>query len=136
MKLDLKAASADALEAVKSKTGRVCPVACESGYRADGDRCVKIACRTGYQLGQDNKCQRIERSNIANRPNDQRVPETQAAPRLASPSGLARADAAHEKGTYQSCMGARSGCYERSISGLYRGDPEGARRWCSRRPTC
>ena len=136
MKLDLKAASADALEAVKSKTGRVCPVACESGYRADRDQCVKIVCRTGYQLGQDNKCQRIERRNIANRPSDQRVPETQAAPRLASPSGLARADNAYEKGTYQSCMGARSGCYERSISGHYRGDPEGARRWCSRRPTC
>jgi uncharacterized caspase-like protein len=137
MKLDVKAASTDALDAVKRKAGRVCPVICESGYRADGDRCVKIACRAGYQPGQDNKCQRIERRNIANRPDEQRAPETQAVPRLAFPSAVARADAAYERGAYQSCMGARSGCYERSISGrMFRGDPESARRWCTRRPTC
>ncbi len=39
MKLDVKIASTDALEAVKGKTGRICPLICETGYRAEGDRC-------------------------------------------------------------------------------------------------
>src|SRR5260221_12850628 len=34
-KLEVKTANADALDAVKGKTGRICPLACESGYRAD-----------------------------------------------------------------------------------------------------
>ena len=41
-KFDVKLASIDALDAVKAKTGRVCPLDCESGYRASGDHCVKI----------------------------------------------------------------------------------------------
>jgi uncharacterized caspase-like protein len=60
MKLDVKAASADALDAVKGKTGRICPLICESSYRADGDRCVKITCRVGYQLGEEGACEKIE----------------------------------------------------------------------------
>jgi hypothetical protein len=60
MKLDVRAASADALDAVKGKTGRICPLICESGYRADDDRCVKIACRAGYQLSEDGACEKVE----------------------------------------------------------------------------
>jgi uncharacterized caspase-like protein len=60
IKLDVKAASADALDAVKGKTGRICPLICESGYRADGDRCVKITCRAGYDLSDDGTCEKIE----------------------------------------------------------------------------
>src|SRR5262249_46130552 len=60
MKLDVKTASADALEAVRGKTGRICPLVCDTGYRADGDRCVKITCRGGYRLNDDNACEKIE----------------------------------------------------------------------------
>jgi uncharacterized caspase-like protein len=60
IKLDVKAASADALDAVKGKTGRICPLICESGYRADGDRCVKITCRAGYELNDEGTCEKIE----------------------------------------------------------------------------
>jgi uncharacterized caspase-like protein len=42
LKLDVKIASVDALDAVKAKTGRICPLVCDTGYKADGDRCVKI----------------------------------------------------------------------------------------------
>jgi hypothetical protein len=58
--LDVKAASADALDAVKSKMGRVCPLICAQGYRAEGDRCVKITCRSGYQLNDDGACGKID----------------------------------------------------------------------------
>ena len=60
MKLDVKVASADALDAVKGKTSRVCPLICDHGFRADGDRCTKITCRAGYEVGDDNTCEKIE----------------------------------------------------------------------------
>ena len=63
MKLDVKTASADALDAVKGKTGRICPLVCETGYRADGERCVKITCRAGYELNDEGGCEKIEVKN-------------------------------------------------------------------------
>jgi hypothetical protein len=35
MKLEVKTPSADALDAVKAKTGRVCLLVCDTGFRAD-----------------------------------------------------------------------------------------------------
>ena len=60
MKLDVKLASVDALDAVKAKPTRVCPLVCDHGFRADGDRCTKITCRAGYEVGDDNTCEKIE----------------------------------------------------------------------------
>lgn len=59
-KFDVKLASLDALDAVKAKQGRVCPLVCEWGYKADGDKCSKITCRKGYEVGDDNTCEKIE----------------------------------------------------------------------------
>ncbi len=59
-KLDVKLASADALDAVKGKTARVCPLICDFGYKADGEKCSKIACRADYEVGDDNACEKIE----------------------------------------------------------------------------
>src|SRR5207344_2084466 len=49
-KLDTKLASTDALDTIKLKTARVCPVVCEHGYKADGERCTKITCAAGSFL--------------------------------------------------------------------------------------
>ena len=57
-KFDTKLASIDALDAVRGKTGRVCPLDCERGYRASGDQCVKITCDDGYVLGSSGSCQK------------------------------------------------------------------------------
>jgi chemotaxis protein histidine kinase CheA len=59
MKLDVKTASFDALDAVKGKPSRVCPLICDHGFRADGDRCSKITCRSGYELSDGNTCEKI-----------------------------------------------------------------------------
>lgn len=59
-KFDVKLASLDALDAVKSRTARICPLICEYGYRADGEKCSKIVCRAGYEVGDDNACEKIE----------------------------------------------------------------------------
>lgn len=57
-KFDTKLASFDALDAIKAKPGRVCPLVCEHGFKADGDSCVKIACRAGYRVNDDNECEK------------------------------------------------------------------------------
>jgi uncharacterized caspase-like protein len=57
-KLDVKVASTDALDAVKAKPSRVCPLVCEHGFKADGDKCTKIVCRDGYAINDDNECEK------------------------------------------------------------------------------
>jgi hypothetical protein len=67
-KFDIKLASLDALDAVRGKSGRVCPLECDSGYRATGDHCVKVTCDDGEVLGANGIChakperQRVERA--------------------------------------------------------------------------
>jgi hypothetical protein len=42
MKLDVQSASVDALDAVKGQRGRICPLVCGRGQRADGEQCIAI----------------------------------------------------------------------------------------------
>lgn len=120
--LDVRIASAGALDVVKSKTGRVCPLICERGYRPHGDTCAKI--------------ERVPRD--AN--HEQRSPVS-AEPKadltghgdLRGAAAVARAGAAWSAGTYKMCMGPGPRCYENAIRHM---SPEAARTWCSRRPTC
>lgn len=56
-KLDVKMASTDALDTVKSKPSRVCPLVCEHGFKVDGDKCSRIVCGDGYALNDDNECE-------------------------------------------------------------------------------
>jgi caspase domain-containing protein len=58
-KFDAKLASTDALQALKAKPGRVCPLVCDRGFRVDGDNCVKITCRAGHRVSDDNECEVI-----------------------------------------------------------------------------
>jgi hypothetical protein len=55
-KFDVKVASSDALDAIKLKPARVCPLTCGHGFRADGDQCSKIVCAEGSFLNDDNEC--------------------------------------------------------------------------------
>jgi uncharacterized caspase-like protein len=57
-RLDVKVASTDALDAVKAKPSRVCPLICEHGFKADADKCTKIVCGDGYVLNDDNECEK------------------------------------------------------------------------------
>jgi uncharacterized caspase-like protein len=57
-RLDVKLASLDALDAIKLKPARVCPLICETGFKADGERCVKITCAAGSFLNDDNECEK------------------------------------------------------------------------------
>ena len=57
--LDAKVASIDALDAVRLKQSRVCPLECERGYQAEGERCIRVACQSGYVHDDDGDCVRV-----------------------------------------------------------------------------
>jgi hypothetical protein len=57
-KLDTKVASLDMLDVLSAKPTRVCPLQCKSGYRAESEACVKIVCKAGFVVGDDNECER------------------------------------------------------------------------------
>jgi uncharacterized caspase-like protein len=96
-KFDVKIASSDALEAIRQKSSRVCPLVCEHGFKADGDQCSRIVCAEGSFLNDDNECEkRRGKLPVAKRDEDVRQdrslrerpkPETSAARPQASGSG-------------------------------------------------
>ena len=55
---DVKLASLDALDAVRNKPDRVCPLICARGQRAEGDRCVQIGCGSGAFLNSSGSCEK------------------------------------------------------------------------------
>ncbi|WP_334366064.1 caspase family protein [Bradyrhizobium sp. AZCC 1578] len=67
-KLDTKVASVDTLDTIKLKSSRVCPLVCEHGFKAEGERCTKITCAEGSYLNDDNECEkRSARKPVAKR---------------------------------------------------------------------
>ena len=79
-KFDIKLASLDALDGVRSRTDRVCPLVCAKGQKAEGDRCVQIGCNAGYVLNSSGACEK--RPEPAPKPKTA-THETPAAPRAA-----------------------------------------------------
>jgi len=72
-RLNVKLASTDALDAIKRKPSRVCPLVCEHGFKPDGDRCSRIVCAEGSFLNDDNECEkRRAKKPVANRDRDDR----------------------------------------------------------------
>lgn len=140
MWLDVKVASADALDVVKNKAGRICPLLCDHGFKPQGETCVKIECESGFHLSNDNTCERESRGNsrkdvlpAAALPN--RTPSRSIEPGAVegTASAMQRADRMKNEGKYSACMGALPGCYGRAIKKM---GPDQARAWCSRKPTC
>jgi uncharacterized caspase-like protein len=80
-KLDTKLASTDALDTIKQKTARVCPVVCEHGYKAEGNSCTKITCAAGSFVNDDNECEKNrEKKPVARRDRPERLaPEARRA---------------------------------------------------------
>ena len=78
-KLDTKVASVDTLDTIKLKSNRVCPLACEHGFKAEGERCTKIVCAEGSFLNDDNECEkrRASKKPVAarERPEPRRAPQ-------------------------------------------------------------
>jgi chemotaxis protein histidine kinase CheA len=93
-KLAVKAASLDALDVVRSKSARICPLICDHGYKADSDTCTKIVCKAGYEVGDGNTCERIDLKKRT-KPEASRVESAAGA----SPSVVSGA----KTGSYEEC---------------------------------
>lgn len=108
-KFDAKAASADALDAIKLKAARVCPLICGSGLKRDGDRCVKITCAAGYFVNDNDECERRKARQAPSARLERRSRDREEAPaRPAKPKAEASAD---NKGAAE-CHSCRSSCPE------------------------
>ncbi len=81
-RFDIKLASLDALDAVRNRPDRVCPLICAKGQRAEGDRCVQIGCGSGFFLNSGGACEK--RQEPAPKA---RTATKDPAPRRAAPSG-------------------------------------------------
>lgn len=89
-KFDTGTASSDALDAIRLKTSRVCPLVCAHGFKADGDQCSRIACAEGSFLNDDNECEkrRGKPANTARRDNRQQQQDRpEPPPRATARSG-------------------------------------------------
>jgi uncharacterized caspase-like protein len=72
-KFDVKVASTDALDAIKLKPSRVCPLVCDHGFKADSEHCSKIVCADGTFLNDDNECEkRRGKTPVAKRDDEDR----------------------------------------------------------------
>ena len=89
--LDSKMANLDALEAVRARSERVCPLVCGPRYRKDGDRCIAISCRPGFVLNDDGSC--VRRKEPASRTAIRHEPqaEPRATTKRAEPKRTPRA---------------------------------------------
>lgn len=56
--LNTQVASLDALDLVRSKTGRVCPLSCGPRQKVENDQCVVISCEPGFTLFPGGNCER------------------------------------------------------------------------------
>nr|WP_284264858.1 caspase family protein [Bradyrhizobium iriomotense] len=107
-KFDVKLASIDALDALKAKQGRVCPLICERGFKADGDNCAKITCRAGYRVNDDNECEKVQdKKPIATRddskPRDDERKKVESAPAKPQATGQIYCDS-------RGCRPVQKGC--------------------------
>lgn len=117
MKLDVKVASADSLDAVKGKQGRICPLICEHGYKADGDRCIRITCRKGYEVGDDNTCEKIEvKKPVAKR--EETAPDKKAEQK---PAGKPVASSANTEALYARCRAKYGAAHANSTNPAHNG---------------
>jgi uncharacterized caspase-like protein len=75
-RLNVKLASTDALDAIKLKPSRVCPLVCEHGYKPEGDRCSRIVCAEGSLLNDDNECEKRRAKTPTAKRNDDNRPDS------------------------------------------------------------
>jgi hypothetical protein len=109
-KLEAKFATLGALDAVKLKPSRVCPLVCEHGFKAAGDHCSKIVCAQGSFLNDDNECEkRRGRTPTASRDPDE-APRTASRPRPAATVSPAKPQADTKPQASGQIVCDRGGC--------------------------
>jgi hypothetical protein len=114
-KFDTKVASSDALDAIRQKPARVCPLICEHGFRVDGDQCRKIVCADGSFLNDDNECEKrrgkMRAAKHGPAPASRSTEDEPQAPRARSPRAVASRSSGQIICDSLSCRPVRRGCH-------------------------
>jgi uncharacterized caspase-like protein len=92
-RLNVKLASTDALDAIKLRPSRVCPLVCEQGFKPDGDRCSRIVCAEGSFLNDDNECEKRRAKTPTAKRNDDVRPDRTVRERPRPQAGAAKSQA-------------------------------------------
>jgi uncharacterized caspase-like protein len=100
---DIKLASLDALDAVRNKPDRVCPLICAKGQRADGDRCVQIGCGSGFFLNSRGACEKRQEPAPKARTATTATKDPAPQPRSGSTGGCALDGSGHRQENYYAC---------------------------------
>jgi hypothetical protein len=119
LSLDVKTASLDTLDIIKKKSSRVCPLICQHGFRADGERCVAIVCKAGTVLNDDNECEKKspKREREAKKPKPDRSRHADDGEASAKPQASGQMVCGQG-----GCRPVRKGCrLERSVGGTPNG---------------
>jgi hypothetical protein len=103
------------LNVVRGRSGRVCPLECGT-----------------QKIDRNGQC--VARDKEPAKPSARPTEVKEVAIPVDRAAQIARADRASQAGTYQTCMGPATGCYERQMRMHH--TPEWVRTWCSRQPTC
>jgi uncharacterized caspase-like protein len=77
--------SSDTLKIIRGVDKRVCPLACKSGERADGDHCIRIVCPSG-QILRDGSCAAKPEAEPKRRVTERPAPHPRAAAPAAAPA--------------------------------------------------
>lgn len=128
-KVDTKAATEDALAAVRAKDERVCPLACATGTRASGDQCVPIVCGQGQQLSPRGVCVAIPQMPPARAP----TARATATPGPAEPAGSTQSPGGRSAGMYDSPQpGMTCSLFGTTAGNVYVQSPGSAKSsyWC------
>jgi Caspase domain len=114
-KFDTRVASSDALDAIRQKPARVCPLICEHGFRVDGDQCRKIVCAEGTFLNDDNECEKrhgkMRAAKHSAAPASRSTEDEPQAPRTRSPRAVASRSSGQIICDSLSCRPVRRGCH-------------------------
>lgn len=111
-KFNARLASLDALDAIKLRPERVCPLICEHGFRPDGDQCSRIVCAEGSFLNEDNECEkrRAKTPTARREPNERpnRAARERPRPEASAPRSQASGQIVCDRG---GCRPVERGCH-------------------------
>jgi hypothetical protein len=124
-KVDSRTASLEGVDAVRDKQARVCPIECDTGFKAEDNKCVKITCDSGATLNDKGACEPVKAKADTREPTRETsrpAPEKRRAaePRQQNTQQNSRAAAGQPQYVCDrfTCQAVKKGCSVRSSGGI------------------
>lgn len=120
-KIDARSASLEGVDAVRDKQARVCPLECDRGFKAEDNKCVKIACDSGYAVSDRGVCEPVksrEKTRETARPAPEKRRAAEREPRQ-SGSNAKQSDSGQRYVCDRfACQEVKKGCTVRNSGGI------------------